>query len=113
MKNQVIAGNYKDWDIIISDKIYFMRGLKKVVVDKMTVAKYEVIDDIDNNSFWKPLVAGGIGGMLFGGLGMVVGAAAGLKKQQNFLISIEFLNGEKSLLEVDAKGYKEIIRAMF
>ena len=73
MKNRVIAGDYKDWDVIIGGKMYLMRGLKKVDVNKTTVAKYEVINEVQNHSFWKPLVAGGVGGMMFGPLGMLAG----------------------------------------
>ena len=113
MKNQVIAGDYKNWEVIPSgNKIYFMRGLKKTLVDRTTVAKYELISDVQNNSFWKPLLAGGVGGMVFGPLGMIAGVASTAKKQ-TLLVSIEFNDGKKSLVEVDQNGYKKIMTACF
>ena len=52
MKNQVVAGDYKNWDVIFNfGKMYFMHRLKKVKITKSMVSSWDVIDDIEKNYF--------------------------------------------------------------
>lgn len=112
-KGKVIAGDYNGYDVIAYDnKCYFMLHLKRISVDKSVVAKYEVVNDVENHSYWKSLAKGAVGGMLFGPVGMLAAVASNSKKT-SYLISIEFNNGEKSLIEVEADEYKNILCALY
>ena len=112
-KGKVIAGDYKGYDVIAYDnKCYFMLRLKKVNVDKSAVAKYEVVNDVESHSYWKTLTKGAVGGMLLGPVGMLAAVASNSAKT-SYLLSIEFNDGKKSLIEVAADECKSILCALF
>ena len=115
MKNQVAAGDYKNWDVIFHfGKMYFMHRLKKVKITKSTVSSWDVIDDIEKNSFWGPIIGAGVGSMLFGTVGAFAGAAvAGNRTNSTYLISVEFINGKRSLLQLDSQGYNDLIKCLY
>ncbi len=114
MKIKVIAGDYKNWDVLYThDKMYFMHRMKKVLIDKSSVDKWELIDDIEKNSLWSHAIGAGIGGLMFGTVGAVVGAVMSGNKSNTYLVSIEFLSGKKSLLQLDDDGYKNLIKCLF
>lgn len=112
-KGKVIAGDYNGYDVIAYDnKCYFMLRLKRISVDKSVVAKYEVVNDIENHCYWKNLDKGAVGAMLFGPVGMLAAVASNSTKT-SYLLSIEFNDGKKSLIEVGADEYKSISCALF
>lgn len=112
-KGKVIAGDYNGYDIITFDnKCYFMLRLKRINVDKSVVAKYEVINDVENHSYWKSFAKGAVGGMLFGPVGMLAAVTSNSTKT-SYLLSIEFNDGKKSLIEVGADEYKSILFALY
>ncbi|MBD5521321.1 MAG: hypothetical protein HDR03_08900 [Lachnospiraceae bacterium] len=50
---------------------------------------------------------------LFGGIGAVAGIGGKNKSSKEYLISIEWKSGEKSLILLDEKYYKVFIASMF
>lgn len=73
------------------------------------VTNYTVIDETnkDQYSVWK----GALGVALLGGFGAVAGI--GGKKKKEYLIAIEWKDGEKSLICLDDDAYKTFVRSMF
>lgn len=114
MANSVVAGDYQGWDVIFTfGKLYFMRGLKKELITKSLISKWEVIENVDQNSFWKSMAGAGVGNMLFGRVGAFIGAQAAGNAKDNYLVSIEFLSGKKSLLQIDYKLYMTLIKYFY
>lgn len=78
-------------------------------MSKHTISSYTVIDETnkDQYSVWK----GALGVALLGGFGAVAGIGGKTKKE--YLIAIEWKDGEKSLICLDDDAYKTFVRSMF
>ena len=112
-KNKVIAGDYAGKMISSSfGETRIMIGFSSnIIIDKMNVESYEVIDETSRKSATS--VAGrALVGSLFGGVGMIAGALSAKSKGVHTL-AILFKDGKKSLIEVDDKIYKNIMTAIF
>lgn len=104
--NYVLEGKYKN------DKIYkTSEGLSLNTnygyFTKSWISSYTVIDETnkDQYSFWK----GALGVALIGGLG----AVAGMENKKEYLIAIEWKDGEKSLISIDNEYYRVLVQSMF
>lgn len=113
-KNQVIAGDYTGRKVRCSNnRIIFDRAFKPPIeVSDVTVSRYEVVDQDASKSATSAVSRGLIGGMVLGPVGMIVGSLSA-KKDTIVLISIEFKNGDKSLIEVDKTVYKTLLKILF
>lgn len=101
-KNEKISG-YKEISVNTSEYI----GGRSL--SKKQVSSYTIIDETnkDQYSFWK----GALGVALLGGFGAVAGL--GGKKKKEYLIAIEWKDGEKSLICIDDEYYKVFVKSMF
>ena len=106
MVNYVVEGKYKNSKTSGSSISIYP---SYPPLSKWTVSSYTVIDESnkDQYSFWK----GALGVALFGGFGAVAGI--GGKKKKEYLIAIEWKDGEKSLLSLDEDAYKVFVKSMF
>lgn len=113
-KNTVLAGDYAGRNVLCKGKkIYFEKLMyAPVVVDETTVARYEVIDKESSKSLSSAFGRGLVGSALFGTVGMAAGVMSA-KNATSVIISIEFNNGDKSLVEVDQKIYKVLLETLF
>lgn len=113
-KNEVIAGDYTGRKVRCTAKrVILDRGFQKPIeVDYTTVSKYEVLDQDTSKSLLSTFGRGLVGNALFGSVGMVAGAMSA-KNASIVIMSLEFYNGDRSLLEVDQKVYQTILRALF
>ena len=106
MVNYVLEGKYKNskttGSSISIDPTY-------PPLSKWTVSSYTIIDESnkDQYSFWK----GALGVALFGGFGAVAGVNG--KKTKEYLIAIEWKDGDKSLICLDEDAYKVFVKSMF
>ncbi len=109
--NIVLEGKYKELKI---------SGYKEISVqtpeyiggrtlNSSHISSYTVIDETnkDQYSFWK----GALGVALFGGVGAIAGIKGKSKKE--YLIAIEWKDGEKSLILIDDEYYKVFVKSMF
>lgn len=112
-KNAVIAGDYIGQQIISTFGIVqivtgFGKGFQ---LDKSSIENYEVVTDEQRRSTASGITRGLVGS-LFGPVGMVAGAMSA-KSKGIYQIAIQFKDGKKSLIEVDDKIYKALIKACF
>lgn len=109
--NVVLEGKYKNLKILGGKELSvdsedYIGGCP---LDKQRIASYTLINENNKSqySFWK----GVLGVALLGGVGAVAGI--GGKKTSEYLIAVEWKNGEKSLICLDDKFYKVFVQSMF
>lgn len=113
-KNKVVAGEYKGKDVLTTlGTVQIVTGLfKTIILDKKMVENYEVLSGEHHKSMASGAVRGLIGGFLLGPAGLLAGGLSA-KKKGVFLVAIEFTDGKKSLLEINEKVYKNLIKSCF
>lgn len=106
-KNYVVEGKYKNRKILGGSSLDIDVELQPL--NKRYISSYTVIDESnkDQYSFWK----GALGIALFGGLGAIAGVNG--KKKKEYLIAIEWKDGEKSLISLDEEYYKVFVKSNF
>ena len=115
-KNMVIAGDYAGRAVGGGGMTVMIQLSLKVGdviwINKNNVDSYEVINTEQGRSAASGFGRGLIGGALFGNAGMVAGVMSA-KSKGIYQIAIQFKNGKKSLIEVDDKFYKALVKACF
>lgn len=108
MKNCVLKGEFEGKKIECGTKYLWMWDAKKDF-RKYFISSYTVIDQTERSEydFWK----GMMGMAMFGDGGSVFGIDG--KKTKEYLISIEWKDGEKSLILIDEEYYKTFVASMF
>lgn len=106
-KNYVVEGKYKNRKIDGGSILNIDVELQPL--SKRYISSYTVIDESnkDQYSFWK----GTLGVALFGGLGAIAGING--KKKKEYLIAVEWKDGEKSLISLDEEYYKVFVKSNF
>ena len=107
--NTVIEGTLKEYGIYIKQNDLIVGGEK---ISPNTISSYELIDESNKNnySFFK----GALGVALLGGLGSL----AGLSSKKEYLVVINWIYpknmpNNRSLILIDEKCYKVLVRSMF
>lgn len=113
-KNKVIAGDYEGKVVsstfgVVQISVGFTQTL---VLGKKTVESYELITDEHRKSAKSGIARGLIGGALLGPVGILAGGLSA-KSKGTYTVSIRFKDGKSSLLEVDDKIYKAIVKSCF
>ena len=106
-KINVILEGWGKGGIVFQHKSYL--NSEAYPLQKPYVTSYTLINENNKSqySFWK----GALGVALLGGVGAVAGI--GGKKTSEYLIAVEWKNGEKSLICLDDKFYKVFVQSMF
>lgn len=113
-KNKVISGDYLNKSIIqVSGKqASIVVGLmKQIQLNRSTVAEYEVVNEESRKSAASAVGRGLAGSLLLGPVGVLAGLSA--KSKGVHIIALRFLDGKKSLIEVDDKIYKTLLTVLF
>lgn len=113
-KNRVIAGDYEGCGIIKNPhgSISVVLGIfNNFPLDKSTVTECQDVDSETGISATSAITRGAIGSFLLGPVGLL--AAASAKKKGVHLVGVYFYDGQQSLIEIDEKLYKILVRAMF
>lgn len=112
-QNKVIAGDYKGSNIdTFFDELYISLGWdSKVLINKRTVTEYEVIDQENRKSATSAVGRALVGAALLGGVGLLAGLSA--RRKGIYTVAIQFKDGKKSLIEIDEKKYKKLLKIMF
>lgn len=111
-QNKVIAGDYENKKVQESFGTLKITSLtEERVIDKKTVETYEVITDEMRKSGTSAILRGGLGSLVFGPVGVLAGLTA--KNKGTYQVAVQFRDGKKSLLELDEKLYKLLIKKCF
>lgn len=112
-KNRVIAGDYENQAISNTmGGVTLSTGMfKSMPLDKSTIETYEVMDEEKRTSAASAVGRGLVGSFLLGPVGLLAGLSA--KKKGVHIVAIEFKDGKRSMLEVDDKIYKTLMKKLF
>lgn len=108
--NYILEGKFKNERIkSFSDSLYLPDIDYGYYIYKNNISSYTVIDESnkDQYSFWK----GALGVALFGSIGAVAGISG--KNKKEYLIAIEWKDGDKSLILINDEYYKVFVKSMF
>lgn len=115
--NRVVGGDYAGKMITESLLVpcIYLSGLlkqKKVALDKANVKGWKVLDLAQAKS--SGLGRAVLGGVMLGGAGAVVGAVTGKGKIKNksITIGVQFVDGRKSIIEVDNQVFSYFKRKL-
>ncbi len=111
-KNKVIAGYYQGHVIHGGFGTIFIDGNPTVNLDKYNVRNFELVDSSSQKSMSSGLARGLVGGALLGPVGMIAGGATA-KNKGIYTVAIEFRDGNRSLIEIDDKLYKILLKTCF
>jgi hypothetical protein len=115
-KYKVIAGDYLGQEVLTGNKLLAIVlgfGIFNVLqINKNTVKTYELITEEHQKSAKSGIAKGLVGGALLGPVGMIAGAFSA-KNKGRYTVALEFIDGKKSLIEVDELGYKTLITRFF
>jgi hypothetical protein len=106
--NKVIAGDYNG---AMVGALLGLANVGGIPITKQTVSDYELITDEHRKSAASGIARGLVGGALLGPVGLLAGLSA--KSKGTYTLAIAWSDGKKSLIEVDDKIYKAILRTMF
>ena len=116
-RNKVVAGDYAGRKIsapsIFGSKhptISSSGG--NIELSRSTIASYELITDEHRKSAISGALRGFIGNYILGNAGMLAGVMSG-KNRSTYMVAVNFMTGERILLEIDEKIYKALIRSCF
>ncbi|MGN9164969.1 hypothetical protein ACTNDY_06730 [Tissierellaceae bacterium HCP3S3_D8] len=112
-KNMVIAGDYNDRMLTATRKgLVIATGfIERIPVTKDTVESYELVDEEHKTKAMSAIGRGMVGSLALGPVGLLAGLSA--KKKRSYLVAVKFKDGKESLLELDDKLYKTLIKKMF
>ena len=74
---------------------------------EVTSVRWHLQSNKDQYSFWK----GALGVALLGGIGAVAGLRG--KKNKEYLVALDWKDGDKSLISIDENNYKVLVANMF
>lgn len=93
-------------------QVYIVLSIGKPLhLEKSMIESYEVITEDHRKSAVSGVARGAVGAALLGPIGLLAGLSA--KNKGTYNIAIKFKDGKNSLLEVNDKIYKEIMKMMF
>lgn len=112
-KNKVIAGDYNGKNVVPAFGIVTIQTgiFKSITLDKNIVKEYEVLDEESRKNATSAVGRAFVGGVLIGPIGWL--AALSAKRKGIYTIALEFKDGKKSMIEVDEKIYKQLMKNLF
>lgn len=111
-QNKVIAGDYENKKVQESfGKLKITSLIDERIIDKTTVESYELITDEMRKSGTSAILRGGLGSLVLGPVGLLAGLTA--KNKGTYQVAILFRDGKRSLIEIDEKLYKLLVKKCF
>lgn len=108
----VIAGDYQGHAIQKGTKgVAIGNGFKLIYLTKDNVKSYEVITEDICKSAASGVSRGIVDGALLGPVGLLTGLS--VKNKGIYQMAVQFRDGKKSLLEVDDKFYKDLMKELY
>ncbi len=112
-KNMVIAGDYLGKPVtgVGGTAQIFLDRKNYVLLDKFEIDTYEIITEDTRKSAASGIARGAVGAALLGPVGLLAGLSA--KNKSTVVVAIRFKDGKNSLIEIDDKIYKLLVKGMF
>jgi hypothetical protein len=110
-KNQVIKGKYINKKIYSNNEFLTFYEAGVDPLRKPYVIEYEIITEEKIKSGTSAILRGAAGVALLGGVGILAGLTA--KTNGIYTVAILWKDGERSLIEIDDKLYKVLVKSMF
>lgn len=112
--NRVIAGEYIGRFIKIKKgKIFFLKLFSESIEkDKNDIKNIKVVNKENCNDFNKIYNSSWLKSQIYGEKAAIADIVAN-SNAVNYIISIEYVSGEKSLIEIDGKNYKKLLIIMY
>lgn len=107
-QNKVIAGDYIG--AAVSETLGTVT-VGNITFSKHTVSSYEVVTEEHRKSAVSGVVRGLVGKAVLGPVGLLAGLSA--KNVGTYTVAVNWKSGKKSLIEVNDKIYKLILKEMF
>lgn len=112
-KNKITAGQFEQYKFKTKYGKLYLRCLEKeFTINKMTVSSIQVQDQRAYPSAVSILTRGYLFSLLFGWLGVIVGARTA-KENIIYYVKITFCNGESGYAEIDERIYRILARELF
>ena len=116
-KNRVVAGDYAGKKVshpslFINKHPTISIGGGRIELSGATIASYELITDEHRKSAVSGALRGFVGEYILGNAGLLAGAMSA-KNKSLYTVAVNFLSGERSLLVIDEKMYKALIKSCF
>lgn len=118
MASVVLEGDYKGKAFVTKssfkgDKLFLGPiGFKNLEVNKDTLDSYEIVTEEHSKSAASGVGRGLVGGALLGPVGLLAGALSA-KSKGVYHVILQFKDGKKSLVKLEDKHYKLLLRIMF
>lgn len=110
-QNKVIKGKYNNKKIFSNSEFLTFYEVGTDPIRKPYVSEYELITEEKMKSGTSAILRGAAGMALLGGVGVLAGLTA--KTKGIYTIAILWKDGERSLIEIDEKLYKVLVKSMF
>lgn len=111
--NKVIAGDYQGKLVggSLGEAFISLSITKFLYLNSDTVASVTSLDDDSQISVASAAMRGFVGELILGPIGLI--AAATAKRNGFHILGIEFMDGKRSVVEVDDKRYRSIVQSCF
>ena len=112
-QNKVIAGKYAGCSVkrtVLTDGVIIDANVA-VGIDKVMARGYELVTEEMRKSATSGVARGAVGAVLLGPVGLLAGLSA--KNKGTYTLVVTWRDDEQSLMEVDEKIYKLIVKGMF
>ena len=114
--NNVHGGDYRGGVVLITftKGAYIQIKGQKIMLNRDTVAEYEIIDTNEQISAKKKggITRGIVGGALFGVPGAIIGTSTAktkVKSKKSYLVNVWSVDGKHSVLQLDESTFKIFI----
>lgn len=109
MINTVAAGDYKGNTV---SEILDIVSIGSAMLSRDTVKSCRVVSKEQRVSLSSAVIRGAIGRAILGPAGLLVGGLSA-RNVKTYMLEVNWKNGKRSLLEIDERMYKAIMKAMF
>lgn len=116
MKNTVIKGDYKNWYLYINkdtDKLILEGVEDNIEISSNTIIDYNIKYTEFRRNIIDIIVRIIIGFFLIGPIGILAGFTVTKSSILYRLVSIDFKNGNKSLIKVDNRTFKHLVEIIY
>lgn len=110
-KNKVIAGDYMGESVYAWWPAGKDLHIGNMPVEKYNIEAYELVTEDKVKSGTSAILRGSLGAAVLGPIGILAGLSA--KNKGVYTVAILWKDGKRSLIEIEDRLYKLLVKAMF